>query len=54
MDKYKGIQQWYEHPKTKEKWLPGIPIPGLSESDIEKGIKDGYLVACKAKGKKVK
>ena len=44
--------QVYIHPKTNERWLPGIPIPGLSEKDIEKGIKDGYLVAIRAKGKK--
>jgi len=44
--------QTYKHPKTKVMWLPGIPIPGLTEKEIKKGIKDGYLVAIRAKGKK--
>ncbi len=49
--KVKAIQE-YIHPHTKEKWLPGIPIPGLSKANIKKGIEDGYLVAIRAKGKK--
>jgi hypothetical protein len=48
----KAIQK-YKHPKTDEVWLPGIPIPGLTEKEIKKGIQDGYLVATRAKEKKV-
>ena len=51
MVKYKAIQV-YVH--KNKKWLPGITITGLSEEDIDKGIKDGYLGAIRAKGKKVK
>ena len=51
MDKVKAIRN-YIHPRTGYIWLAGIPIPGLTKKQTDKGIKDGYLVALVAKGYK--